>query len=61
MFKKTQTVDSIMVEPYQEICKAVHRLYTAKGRYHTQLAVAELFECCGLPAVCPQQNNKGNK
>ena len=46
---------------YYQLLNRIVKLNEAKGRYHTQLAVAELFEYCGLPAVRPQQNNKGNK
>jgi hypothetical protein len=32
---------------------AITKLHKAKGRYHTQLAVCDLFELCGLTAVRP--------
>lgn len=38
----------VMVEPHQEIWKAVHRLHKAKGRYHTELATRNLFLIAGV-------------
>jgi len=32
---------------------AITKLHKAKGRYHTQLAVCDLFKLCGLTAVRP--------
>ena len=37
-------------EEIEALRQAVAKLHAAKGRYHTQLAAAELFELCGLPA-----------
>lgn len=33
--------------------QAVHKLHKAKGRYHTQLAICDLFDAAGLPNVRP--------
>lgn len=32
-----------------EIKELKDRLNAAKGRYHTQLAICDLFDLCGLP------------
>ncbi len=40
---------------YRELMQAVWSLHKAKGRYHTQIAVCELFELCGLPAERPKK------
>ena len=34
---------------------AITKLHKAKGRYHTQLAVCDLFELCGLTAERPKK------
>ena len=34
---------------------AITKLHAAKGRYHTQLAVCDLFELCGLTAERPKK------
>jgi hypothetical protein len=34
---------------------AIVKLHKAKGRYHTQLAVCDLFELCGLTAERPKK------
>ena len=34
---------------------AINKLHKAKGRYHTQLAVCDLFELCGLTAERPKK------
>ncbi len=38
---------------YRELMQAVQKLHAAKGRYHTQIAAAELYELCGLRAEMP--------
>ncbi len=38
-----------------KLFKAVQVLHAAKGRYHTQIAICELFELCGLPAERPKK------
>ncbi len=38
---------------YRTLQAAVQKLHKAKGRYHTQIAAAELYELCGLPAERP--------
>ncbi len=38
-----------------KLFKAVQVLHAAKGRYHTQIAAAELYELCGLPAERPKK------
>ncbi len=54
----------LIIESYREVnrkqrdtldklVKAVQVLHAAKGRYHTQIAAAELYELCGLPAERP--------
>lgn len=35
---------------------AVQKLHAAKGRYHTQIACADLFELCGLRAERPKKD-----
>lgn len=35
--------------------QAVAKLHAAKGRHHTQIAAAELFELCGLTAERPKK------
>ena len=40
---------------YRTMWLAVHKLHAAKGRYHTQIAAAELYELCGLPAERPKK------
>jgi hypothetical protein len=40
---------------YRTMWLAVQKLHAAKGRYHTQLAAAELYELCGLPAESPKK------
>ncbi len=40
---------------YRTLLAAVQKLHAAKGRYHTQIAVCELFELCGLPAERPKK------
>lgn len=37
------------------VIKAVHKFHAAKGRYHTQLAVCDLFDLCGLPNERPKK------
>ena len=37
----------------EELRAAITKLHKAKGRYHTQIAVCDLFELCGLTAVRP--------
>lgn len=34
---------------------AVAKFHAAKGRYHTQLAVCDLFDLCGLPNERPKK------
>jgi hypothetical protein len=38
---------------YRALLQSVQKLHAAKGRYHTQIAAAELYELCGLPAERP--------
>jgi hypothetical protein len=40
---------------YRTMWLAVQKLHAAKGRYHTQIAMCELFELCGLPAERPKK------
>lgn len=35
---------------------AVQKLHSVKGRYHTQIACADLFELCGLRAERPKKD-----
>ena len=35
--------------------KAITKLHTAKGRYHTQLAICDLFDLVGLPNERPKK------
>ncbi len=37
----------------EQIRRAVHEFYHAKGRYHSQIAAARLFELVGLPSQYP--------
>lgn len=36
----------------------VAKVHTAKGRYHSQIAMAALYEACGLPNVKPTSGEK---
>ncbi len=40
---------------YRTLWQAIATLHAAKGRYHTQIAICELFELCGLPAERPKK------
>lgn len=39
----------------KQLRAAVHKFHAAKGRYHTQLAVCDLFDLCGLPNERPKK------
>jgi hypothetical protein len=39
----------------EKLLAAVVKIHAAKGRYHTQIAAAELYELCGLPAERPKK------
>lgn len=43
---------------YYRLKRRIHDLHNAKGRWHTQHAVADLFEAVGLKGERPVNQNK---
>ena len=39
---------------------AVRVLHSAKGRYHTQLAICDLFDLCGLSNTRPEKSRENH-
>jgi len=40
----------------RELCNLVRKVHKAKGRYHTQLAMCDLFDSVGLPSERPEKD-----
>jgi len=41
-----------------DLADLVKKVHAAKGRYHSQLAMCDLYEACGLPCVRPTKDGK---
>ena len=41
----------VWIKPHQELWTAIHKLYKAKGRYHTEQATVNLFDVAGMDKV----------
>ena len=48
--------DKLAHQAAEPITKAVQKTHAAKGRYHTQIAMCELYDLVGLPNVKPGQD-----
>lgn len=53
-----QAISSRQALTIQAQNNAVKKLHDAKGRYHTQLAICDLFELHGLPCERPVKKEK---
>lgn len=44
-------LEKLLLQP--DLNALVHKVHKAKGRYHTQLAMCDLCDACGLPNIRP--------
>lgn len=44
---------SPVTTPYDTLVNLIKRVHSAKGRYHTQIAICDLFDAVGLSNVRP--------
>lgn len=45
-------------EQFEQLKAAVKKVHMAKGRYHSQLAMCDLYDLCGLPNQRPITKEK---
>ena len=45
-------------ERFMQIEASARKLFTVKGRYHSQIAMCELGELLGYPVVWPEKKEK---
>ena len=49
-----QEVDALKAR-IRELCDLIRKVHTAKGRYHMQLAMCDLFDAVGLSNERPKK------
>ncbi len=49
----------VQAKRIKELEMAIAKTHTAKGRYHSQIAMCDLYDLVGIPSVRPEPG-KGN-